>query len=107
MAIQVRVYTGNGDMQLQNLMKIAVMCDVCQVCGIGIELINDQIGSPHGSITDNGARDISHGSFLFLVEGGLWVLGQGLRGQVKAGILLTVKVIGVDIPYVKQQCHPP
>ena len=55
----------------------------------------------------DGTGDIGHGSFLLLVEGSLWVPGQGLRGQVKARISVTVEVIGVDIPYVKQQYHLP
>jgi hypothetical protein len=68
--------------------------------------INDQIGSPHGSITNYHASNVSHCLFLFLVEGGLWVPSEGLGGQVKVEISPTIKVTGVDILYISNNVTP-
>jgi hypothetical protein len=65
-------------------------------------LANDKIRSPHGNIKYDITGVIHHSAILLLKEGGLWVLCESLRSQMQAGILLTMKVIGVNIPYIKR-----
>jgi hypothetical protein len=100
--IQCHVYTQNNNMRFQHMVEIAVMRKVIGVNGHGVLLTNDKIRSSHGNITYDIIGVIFHSAFLLLKGGGLWVLCESLGSQMQAGVSLTMKVIGVNTPYVKR-----